>query len=274
MNATHGTNTTRSKAAGAVSIVLGLLAMLAVFLPASAHGAPGEHKVTLCHATHSPTNAYVEITVDYHSVIKAGHGDHTGPVFDPSLAKDVAWGDIIPPFQLGGENYPGLNWTAAGQAIFAAGCVVPDVAPTTTPTTNAPTTTTTTEAPMTTTTTTEAPTTTTTEAPTTTTTTSANDLVDYDIEGEGSSINTEGETRVLGASASAAPSPAPAPAAAAPVAAEPHAAQVLGAQQTRPTSATGSLPITGVDSGLLLVVALMLVTGGLVLVRYARQPQV
>ena len=41
----------------------------------------GDHKVTICHATGSDSNPYVQITVDWHA-LKAHHSEH--------------WGDIIP----------------------------------------------------------------------------------------------------------------------------------------------------------------------------------
>jgi len=90
-----------------------------------------EHKVTICHATASHTNPYVQITVDYHSITHAGHGGHEGPVFDPSATGK--WGDIIPPFDFGpGAQFDGLNWSDEGQAVLANGC---SVAPGTTTTT-------------------------------------------------------------------------------------------------------------------------------------------
>lgn len=121
---------------------------------------PPDHKVTICHATHSESNPYVEITVDLAAVNGPDHWTHDG--------------DIIPPTD---EHPDGLNWGADHQVILANGCEPPcDVTTTTTvlasTTTTEPPTTTTTAAP-TTTTTTELETTTTTEAPPTTTTTEA-----------------------------------------------------------------------------------------------------
>jgi hypothetical protein len=127
---------------------------------------PSELKVTLCHATDSDTNPYVVITVSINSVADAtgvnGHGTHTGPIWYSDIPKHTQWGDIIPSFSYGSVNYPGLNWTADGQAIWNNGCNIPT--PTATPT-EAPTATPT-EAPTAT--PTEAPTATPTEAPTAT----------------------------------------------------------------------------------------------------------
>jgi hypothetical protein len=64
----------------------------------------GDHKVTICHATGSDTNPYVQITVDWHA-LKAHHSEH--------------WGDIIP----GGHKWGGQNWDVDGQAIYYNGCV-------------------------------------------------------------------------------------------------------------------------------------------------------
>lgn len=80
------------------------------------------HKVTICHATHSESNPYVEITVDHAAVDgekKNDHSHHTGPIwYAGAKAAGVDWGDIIPPVP--GVN-PGQNW-ADGEAILAAGC--------------------------------------------------------------------------------------------------------------------------------------------------------
>jgi hypothetical protein len=97
----------------------------AVAIPMAANATPPnpDHQVTLCHATDSYSNPYVEITVDVAAVLNGGHGDHVGPVFDPSLPKHDKWGDIIPSFDFGpGEQYAGMNLTADGQAILDAGC--------------------------------------------------------------------------------------------------------------------------------------------------------
>jgi large repetitive protein len=82
-----------------------------------------EGKVTLCHATNSNTNPYVEVTVDQsavynNGVVPNGHGTHTGPIWDPTLkAQHKDWGDIIPAF----GNYPGLN-VPGGQTILDNHC--------------------------------------------------------------------------------------------------------------------------------------------------------
>ncbi|WP_375002976.1 hypothetical protein [Aeromicrobium sp. CTD01-1L150] len=62
--------------------------------------------VTICHAT---DDGYNQITVSSNAILNGGHGNHGG--------------DIIPPFEVDAQSYPGLNWDAAGQAIYNAGCV-------------------------------------------------------------------------------------------------------------------------------------------------------
>jgi hypothetical protein len=163
----NGRGTRRARIVGMSAVAIGVLCLFSAATPLVAGATQGspEHQVTLCHATDSYTNPYVSVTVDVASVQFEGHDGHNGPVFYPEIPKHEQWGDIIPPFDYGAAgSYAGKNWTAAGQAIWNAGCTV--VIPTTT-TTTAPTTSTT-EAPTTS--TTEAPTTSTTEAPTTSTT--------------------------------------------------------------------------------------------------------
>jgi hypothetical protein len=79
---------------------------------ARGNSANAHEHVTICHATPPDTaaNGYVEI-----SPSAAG-------VYNGHLKEHAA--DIIPPFTYSGQTYS-LNWDAAGQAIFANGCVVP-----------------------------------------------------------------------------------------------------------------------------------------------------
>ena len=94
--------------------------------PAAAWNAP-HNQVTLCHRTNSDTNPYVRVTVDVSAAgIQGGHADHTGPIWNPTLkAQGIKWGDIIPPTHSGSFSYPGLNWTAQGQAWWNNGCEDP-----------------------------------------------------------------------------------------------------------------------------------------------------
>ena len=77
------------------------------------------------------TNPYVSVTVDYHSTVKAGHGDHDGPVYVDGITGK--WGDIIPAFDFGdGASFPGQNLDAGGQDLLDRGCgVVPATTSTT-----------------------------------------------------------------------------------------------------------------------------------------------
>ena len=114
---------------------------------------PTSVAVTICHATGSTSNPYTTNTVDSSSIDAEGnqylngHGDHTGPVFTPGVTSE--WGDIIPPFTYGEMNFPGYNWTPAGQAIWENQCAytTPSPTPTPTETTGSPTPTPTTSSP-------------------------------------------------------------------------------------------------------------------------------
>ena len=101
---------------------------------------PEANKISLCHRTDAETNPYVNrdgITPSKSGAIN-GHDKHDGPIWVPGFkaAHDPGthWGDIIPPFKWydnkGVEhNYPGMNWTAEGQAIFNRGCKLEDETP-------------------------------------------------------------------------------------------------------------------------------------------------
>ena len=122
MNASRMRRGRVAAVAGGIAAAVGVAMSLGVAMPAGA--TPGDpHQITLCHATGSRSNPYVQVTVDVASVLgDHGHGGHTGPVFSPDLDKHVAWGDIIPAFDYGpGEQYPGMN-LADGQATLDAGC--------------------------------------------------------------------------------------------------------------------------------------------------------
>ena len=99
----------------AVSAFLSLALMLAAVVPAGVSGNgvglyADTTDVTLCHATGSSSNPYVQITVSAAGAFN-GHlgGDH----------QDGR--DIIPQFTFQGMTYS-QNFDAAGQAIFNAGC--------------------------------------------------------------------------------------------------------------------------------------------------------
>jgi hypothetical protein len=130
-----------------VLITLGLGALAAIGLAtglvatgiAADNPEPPENHVPvgICHRHNSETNPYNYEAPDNDSIIKAGHGDHTGDVFQPGMKVDKdKWGDIIPPFtwwELEGKgddktwvlkSFDGLNMPA-GAAILANNCVVP-----------------------------------------------------------------------------------------------------------------------------------------------------
>ena len=96
--------------------------------------AEADRKVTICHRTHSETNPYVRITVDYNSLNKkSGHqghdeiyaGEHVFKAGIYKRAKDKLWGDIIPADASGLNRWQPLNMTSLGAQIYAgtvAGC--------------------------------------------------------------------------------------------------------------------------------------------------------
>jgi hypothetical protein len=81
-----------------------------------------DDKIEICHATASGSNPYTSPEVSKSSIITNdpnGHGPHSG--------------DIIPAFDYVKQgvpgHYAGKNWDAYGQAVYAAGCALPDVTP-------------------------------------------------------------------------------------------------------------------------------------------------
>ncbi|QQS22055.1 hypothetical protein IPM09_00695 [Candidatus Saccharibacteria bacterium] len=92
---------------------------------------PGTDPITsvqVCHATTSDANPYNANTISVSSADPtAGHGDHTGPVWDPTLKKlHITWGDIIPPFYYAynGQTFyfAGMNWDKDAQIFWQYGC--------------------------------------------------------------------------------------------------------------------------------------------------------
>jgi hypothetical protein len=82
-----------------------------------------DDKIEICHATASDSNPYTSPEVSKDSIITHdpnGHGTHPD--------------DIIPPFNYVKQgvsgSYPGQNWDAYGQAVYAAGCDKPTATPT------------------------------------------------------------------------------------------------------------------------------------------------
>ena len=150
------------------------LAMLAPTAAPTFAAATDAQSVNICHGTASNSNPYnaespsVSANGATEGQLSGGHSNHVGPVWFSGI--QVVWGDIIPPYHYAATNYdfPGLNWTTAGQAIFNNGCNIPS---TTTTTTTTSTTTTGTSTTSTTTTSTTSTGTTTTGTTTTGTTT-------------------------------------------------------------------------------------------------------
>ncbi len=89
-------------------------------------GNENSQKVTICHATGSESNPFVEITVDEAAIFEA-HGEHQNDR------------DIIPAFTFVNSHgqtvtFAGQNWDANGRAILANDCKVPHPSPSPTPT--------------------------------------------------------------------------------------------------------------------------------------------
>jgi hypothetical protein len=247
----------RSRGFGFGAIGLGMLFVLFGLAPSAANATQPnpEHKVTLCHATNSYSNPYVEITVDVASVLHNGHDGHDGPVFYAAIPKHTKWGDIIPPFDFGpGEVYGGKNWTPDGIAILNNGCNAPS--PPTTTTSSLPETTTT----GATSTTVAGDTTTSTSppppppgGPTTTTTTSVPETPSSSTTTTtASSVTTAGETTTVPGETSTSVSDSQA---------------TLGSSTTVASGHNDSLPFTGGNSGAAIVAGLVLIAAGFGLTR-------
>ncbi|WP_113684635.1 hypothetical protein [Blastococcus atacamensis] len=112
---THARNRIFGTATAGTTLLAATSALvLATAMPAAAApGGNGGAKVTLCHATGSASNPYVQITVADDAAYNGHHSQH----------QDLGQGDIIPPFTYQGSTYS-LNWDGAGQATFARGCTV------------------------------------------------------------------------------------------------------------------------------------------------------
>ena len=97
----------------------GLLGVVGCWWPPSASASTPSGKATICHATGSASNPYVQITTSETAV-----RDGTGHNRDGHQNGE----DIIPP---GPFDSDGRNWDAAGRTIYDDGCLVlrPDVLP-------------------------------------------------------------------------------------------------------------------------------------------------
>ena len=90
--------------------VVSLFAGADVFITTlSDRGVPAE-TITVCRATGVPQHPYQAANVEIAT--------------DGSLPRDVDPArDVVPPYSYGGTNYPGVNWSSQGQAVWYAGCV-------------------------------------------------------------------------------------------------------------------------------------------------------
>ena len=79
--------------------------------------------IRICHASGSHTNPYIVNNPSASGDLN-GHAGHTGPIWTPGIT--VEWGDIIPPFTYyNGEQFPGVNWSEYGQAVYNNNCIIP-----------------------------------------------------------------------------------------------------------------------------------------------------
>jgi hypothetical protein len=103
-------------------------------------GDDSQSKITICHATRSVNNPYVEITVAREAADglqgpNEGQGDHyahhyeageTPVMFDSTMEQGDEWDDIIPPYDDDGNAMPhdGLNWPEGQETLEENGCEV------------------------------------------------------------------------------------------------------------------------------------------------------
>lgn len=100
---------------GALSVALLATAPALASKPANPGDSNPHDKVTICHATGSAKNPYVQITVNANGSVSghAGNSHQNGQ-------------DIIPSFDYNDngtiKTFPGQNWDAQGQNIYNNGC--------------------------------------------------------------------------------------------------------------------------------------------------------
>jgi hypothetical protein len=103
--------------AGILSVVLLAGAPALAAKPANPGNSNPHNKVTICHATGSSKNPFVQISVNANGSVSG----HAG-------SKHQNGRDIIPPFDYNDngtvKTFPGQNWNAQGQATFNNDCKV------------------------------------------------------------------------------------------------------------------------------------------------------
>ena len=109
--------TARPSMVGMVSVVALLGGAIGAGSSPAASARPG--RVTICHATGSATNPFVQITVSENAV-RDGRG-HNRDGHQQGQ-------DIIPP---GPYDADGRNWDVAGQTVYQEGCLTfaPEILP-------------------------------------------------------------------------------------------------------------------------------------------------
>jgi hypothetical protein len=123
-----GVQNKKSRRRTRITVVMCLAAVLMLVVARGSFAAPKEdNKITICHAKEDVKKPYVSVTDSLDGSNGNSDNDHTSHVGPLASSEEVAqqlkddhiaWGDIIPPY----GDFPGMNWTEEGQAIYNNDC--------------------------------------------------------------------------------------------------------------------------------------------------------